>query len=38
MNNQGLTSAMLDKDQYRNFIMNNFIDDKGLMKKNLSLL
>ncbi|CAD8191885.1 unnamed protein product [Paramecium pentaurelia] len=38
LNQGGLSSAMLDKDQYRNFIMNNFIDDKGLMKKNTSLL
>lgn len=36
--NNGLSSAMLDKDQYRNFIINNFIDDKGLMQKNMSLL
>ncbi|CAK87816.1 unnamed protein product (macronuclear) [Paramecium tetraurelia] len=38
LNQGGLSSAMLDKDQYRNFIINNFIDDKGLMKKNVSLL
>ncbi|CAD8195012.1 unnamed protein product [Paramecium octaurelia] len=38
INNQGLSSAMLDKDQYRNFILNTFVDDKGLMKKNMSIL
>ncbi|CAK70639.1 unnamed protein product (macronuclear) [Paramecium tetraurelia] len=28
LNQVGLSSAMLGKDQYRNFIMNNFIDEK----------
>jgi hypothetical protein len=34
----GLSSNMIDKSQYRNFVISNYISGDGLMMKNMPVL